>query len=103
MPALPSKTESPHQAPRKSRSRRNKARNLVLASLPTTSARLCYVAFFGAGSMVGMAVLSGLAGWPLARLGRRPGATRILAGATGIFSMALAIVWAWPLFDRLSR
>jgi len=31
MPALPSKTESPHQAPRKSRSRRNKARNLVLA------------------------------------------------------------------------
>jgi len=31
MPALPSKTESPHQAPRKSRSRRNKARNLMLA------------------------------------------------------------------------
>ncbi len=30
MPALP-KTESPHEAPRKSRAQRNKARNLVLA------------------------------------------------------------------------
>jgi hypothetical protein len=76
---------------------------LVLASLPTTSARLWYVAFFGTGSVVGMTVLSGLAGWPLARLGRRPGAARILGGVTGVFSMALAIVWAWPLFDRLSR
>ena len=31
MPTLPSKTKSPHEAPHKSRSRRNKARNLVLA------------------------------------------------------------------------
>jgi uncharacterized membrane protein YbaN (DUF454 family) len=31
MPALPSKTAPQHEAPRKSRTRRNKARNLVLA------------------------------------------------------------------------
>jgi hypothetical protein len=75
---------------------------LVLASLPTTSARLWYVALFGVGSIAGMAVLSGLAGWPLARLGRRPGAARILSGATGAFSIVLAVAWAWPLVGRLA-
>jgi hypothetical protein len=76
---------------------------LVLAGLPTTSARLLYVGFFGAGSIAGMAVLSGLAGVPLARIGRTPRAARILSGATGIFSMAFAVVWGWPLLDRLAR
>jgi len=75
---------------------------LVLASLPTTSARLWYVALFGIGSIAGMAVLSGLAGWPLARLGRRPGAARILSGATGAFSIVLAVAWGWPLIGRLA-
>jgi len=74
---------------------------LVLASLPTTSARLWYVALFGAGSIAGMAILSGLAGWPLARIGRRPGAARILSGATGVFSIVLAVAWAWPLVGRI--
>jgi hypothetical protein len=76
---------------------------LVLASLPTTSARLSYVALFGMGSIAGMALLSGLAGWPLARLSRRPQAARILGGATGLLSIALAIAWGWPLVGRLSR
>ena len=76
---------------------------LVLASLPTTSARLWYVALFGLGSIAGMAALSGLAGWPLARLGRRPAAARFLSGATGAFSIVLAIAWGWPLVDRLAR
>jgi hypothetical protein len=76
---------------------------LVLASLPTTAARLWYVALFGVGSIAGMALLSGLAGWPLARLGRRPGAARILSGATGAFSIVLAVLWGWPLLDRLAH
>jgi len=42
---------------------------LVLATLPTTGARLMYVLLFGLGSTLGMAALSGLLGWPLARLG----------------------------------
>ena len=76
---------------------------LVLASLPTTAARLWYVALFGIGSIAGMAVLSGLAGWLLARLGRRPGAARILSGATGAFSIVLGVAWGWPLLDRLAH
>ena len=42
---------------------------LVLATLPTTAARLAYVTLFGLGSTFGMAALSGLIGWPIARLG----------------------------------
>jgi hypothetical protein len=76
---------------------------LVLAGLPTTSARLLYVAFFGAGSVVGMSLLSGLAGVPLARISRTPGAARVLAATTGIVSMAFAVAWGWPLVDRLAR
>src|SRR6185369_12148147 len=45
---------------------------LALAQLPTASLRLVTIALFGCGSVLGMAVLSGLAGWPLARLGARP-------------------------------
>jgi hypothetical protein len=76
---------------------------LVLAGLPTTSERLLYVAFFGAGSVAGMSLLSGLAGVPLARISRTPAAARILAATTGIVSMAFAVAWGWPLVDRLAR
>src|SRR5262249_56190029 len=42
---------------------------LVLATLSSTTARITYMALFGLGSTLGMAALSGLLGWPLARLG----------------------------------
>ena len=45
---------------------------LVLTTLPTTAARLTYMALFGLGSTLGMAALSGLLGWPLARHGQSP-------------------------------
>ncbi|GAC1600629.1 MAG: hypothetical protein NVS4B10_12410 [Myxococcales bacterium] len=74
---------------------------VVLAGLPNASARLLYIALFGFGSMLGMALLSGLVGWPLARLGHRPGVARALAGATGLFSIGLGLTWGWPLLGRL--
>src|SRR5205085_3497300 len=42
---------------------------LVLATLPSTAAQLTYMTLFGLGSTLGMAALSGLLGWPLARVG----------------------------------
>ena len=74
---------------------------LALANLPGTALRLVYIALFGAGSMLGMALLSGVAGWPLARIGRRPWAARTLGCATGFLSMSLGIFWAGPLLGRL--
>lgn len=73
---------------------------LVLANLSSTASRLTYIAAFGLGSMGGMALLSGLAGWPLARLGRSPHASWALATLTGGLSVGLGIVWGYPLAWR---
>jgi nickel/cobalt exporter len=43
---------------------------LVFASLDTTAARMVYVGLFGLGSIAGMALVSGAAGWWLASLPR---------------------------------
>lgn len=74
---------------------------LVVTTLPSTAAQLVYVALFGLGSTMGMAALSGLLGWPIARLSanRRVGqGLSILAGA---LSMALGVAWGYPLAVRL--
>ena len=42
---------------------------LVLTTLPTMAARITYISLFGLGSTLGMAALSGVLGWPMARLG----------------------------------
>jgi len=74
---------------------------LVLAGLPTTSARLGYLLVFGLGSVAGMAVLSGAAGWPLARLGRSPRVARGVMLTAGAWSTGLGLVWGAPLVVRL--
>jgi ABC-type nickel/cobalt efflux system permease component RcnA len=74
---------------------------LVVADLPSTVTRVLFIALFGAGSIVGMATLSGIAGWPLARIGRRPVAARIVAAMTGAVSTGLGVLWGWPLVGRL--
>ena len=74
---------------------------LVLARLPSTELRFAYTALFSAGSIVGMCALSGLAGWPLARIARHPRAARLLLGTAGAMSAALGLVWAWPAAGRL--
>lgn len=75
---------------------------LVLAELPTMGARLAYIALFGLGSILGMALLSGLVGWPLARLGRHTQALRAVSIVTGTVSVALGFIWAWPLLARIT-
>src|SRR5581483_1977485 len=62
---------------------------LVLAELPSNTARLAYMALFGLGSTVGMAALSGLLGWPVGRLARRRGVARATALAVGCLSLLL--------------
>ena len=54
---------------------------LVVTTLPSTVTRLGYLALFGVGSTVGMAALSGLLGWPIARVGAHRAVARMrLAG-----------------------
>lgn len=62
---------------------------LVVATLPSAAAQLSYLVTFGVGSIVGMTVLSGLLGWPLARLGTHHVVTRMFALIAGGMSIAL--------------
>jgi hypothetical protein len=67
---------------------------LVLAELPSTASRLVYIVLFGAGSVLGMSVLSGAVGVPLALVGRRAPARAALSAIAGAVSVALGLVWA---------
>ena len=73
---------------------------LVVTTLPSTVTRLGYLALFGAGTTVGMAALSGLLGWPLARLGANSAVARALAIAVGSVSTVLGLLWGYPLIER---
>ncbi|HEY7286373.1 MAG TPA: hypothetical protein VH497_13070 [Vicinamibacterales bacterium] len=74
---------------------------LVLATLPTTAAQLTYVGLFGLGSTLGMAALSGLLGWPLARLGANHRVARSVSLVVGCASTLLGIAWGYPFVARL--
>jgi hypothetical protein len=68
---------------------------LVVARLPTAFARLLYIVLFGVGSAIGMACLTGLAGWPLARMQASPRLRRAVTAAAAAISMLLGLVWGW--------
>ena len=74
---------------------------LVLTTLPTTAARLSYMALFGLGSTVGMAALSGLLGWPLARLGAHQAVIRSVTFLVGFLSTGFGIYWGYAALSRL--
>jgi len=66
---------------------------LVLAELPTTSSRLIYMGLFGLGSALGMALLTGLVGLPLARLAKRPRALQIVSIIAGVGAISFGLFW----------
>ena len=72
---------------------------LVVAELPSVSSRIAYIVLFGAGSIVGMACLSGLAGWPIARLGRRRATAAAVSMLTGSLSFGLGLTLLWPFLS----
>jgi hypothetical protein len=74
---------------------------LVLTTLPTTTARLSYMTLFGLGSTVSMGALSGLLGWPLARLGTNHAVVRGITLLVGCMSTALGVFWGYAAASRL--
>jgi hypothetical protein len=74
---------------------------LVLATLPTAAAQLAYVVLFGVGSTLGMALMSGALGWPIARAGRHDAVARAISLLVGGISVALGVWWGWPLVGRV--
>src|SRR2546428_6282604 len=73
---------------------------LVLATLPSTAARLSYLTLFGLGSTLGMTAMTGLLGWPLARATSHPTLVRGMSFAVGGVTTALGLVWGYPLVGR---
>jgi hypothetical protein len=74
---------------------------LVVATLPSTAARVVYMTLFGLGSTVSMAALSGLLGWPIARLGANHRTFRAVSAGVGCVSTVLGVAWGAPLVSRL--
>jgi hypothetical protein len=74
---------------------------LAMAGMPTPGSALLFVAIFGAGSIAGMALISGLAGLSMDRLLRGERAQTILIGSTGALSLIVGIVWGWPMAAQL--
>lgn len=77
---------------------------LVLTTLPTTMARVTYLLLFGIGSTLSMAAMSGLLGWPLARLGTNHTVARTVSLAVGLATTVLGVAWGYgPLVELLGR
>ena len=74
---------------------------LVVATLPTAAERITYMLLFGLGSTLGMAALSGLLGWPLARAGRNRSLARALSMTVGCVSTVLGLAWGYPILGRM--
>jgi High-affinity nickel-transport protein len=74
---------------------------LVLTTLPSTAARLTYMAVFGLGSTIGMAMLSGLLGWPLAEISKHRGVLRAVSLMVGLVSTTLGVWWGYPLLAKV--
>jgi nitrile hydratase accessory protein len=73
---------------------------LVVATLPSIGAQLTYLALFGIGSTLGMAALSGLLGWPIARVGAHRAIARSVSLTVGCVSTMLGLFWGYPLVGR---
>jgi ABC-type nickel/cobalt efflux system permease component RcnA len=70
---------------------------LAFAELPSAGARVLYMVMFGAGSIGGMAIATGLTGAALQRVAHERRTRRAFSLATGALSCVVGVVWALPL------
>lgn len=75
---------------------------LAMASFPSVASGLLFIAVYGVGAGVGMALLAAVAVVPLARVARSPRASALLMVSAGAFSIALGVYWGWPIAKRFA-
>jgi hypothetical protein len=74
---------------------------LVFANMPDLRAGFAYMVFFGAGSLLGMAALAGIAGAPLRAISQRAMPQALLFAAAGVLSVSIGIHYGLPIAQRL--
>lgn len=74
---------------------------LALANMPSFASAVVYIVCFGAGSVLGMMALAGLAGMPLALLSRKASVQVWLFCGAGVGSVVLGVLWGWPLLRQI--
>jgi hypothetical protein len=74
---------------------------LVVSRLPSPIAGLVFMMIFGAGATLGMSLLAGVAGLPLAHVLRNRWGIPALLGTTGSVSLVLGIAWFAPALRHL--
>ncbi len=68
---------------------------LVIPGMRSTAAGLAYIALYGGGAALGMAMLAGVLGVPLAKLVQTPRGVPLLLGTTGALSLLFGLAWGW--------
>jgi hypothetical protein len=69
----------------------------VASSFRSPMTGLTFMALYGVGAMIGMALLAGALGVPLARAMRSPLGPPVTLAAAGALSLGLGFVWGWPI------
>lgn len=75
---------------------------LALANMPSVATGIVYMALFGLGSALGMALIAGLGGWQLQRRLGAPNPRALLSALAGAMSLVLGVLWGWPPALRLA-
>jgi ABC-type nickel/cobalt efflux system permease component RcnA len=74
---------------------------LAFASMPSLGDGFAYLFWFGAGSLLGMATLAGLAGTPLRAITQREKAHAALFAFAGVLSLSIGLNYGLPIARRL--
>jgi len=74
---------------------------MVVARCSSMADGILFITLYGAGATLGMAVLAGVAGAPLARLARMRMGRPVLLAITGILSLGLGLVWSFSAAVRV--
>jgi high-affinity nickel-transport protein len=74
---------------------------LVIPGMRSTLAGFAYIALYGGGAALGMAMLAGVLGVPLAKLVHTPRGVPLLLGTTGALSLLFGLAWGWSAASAL--
>lgn len=75
---------------------------LVMANQPSTAFALAFISIYALAAALGMSVLAGVLGWPLARVARSERAMKVLVGTSAVASLGIGIWWAALAVSRIA-